>query len=439
MSQLDALRHPRLMALLVVAVASLPSPSVWGQSEAADTPGPEAAPIRPAATLEEIRAHFPTEIAAPRDRNESPLVDGEGTVVDEPELTSLLDSLGAPEFAVRERAAGRLRGLGPSLLPALRQRANHSPDPEIRMRASELADQMTRTDLEKRVATFLDGVDVGFEGWPVVRDIFGDSPSIRELFVEIRDAHPDLVVALAATARERERALESVMLKVQRGLFVERVLPTRADMIAMLLLSNDLNVPLSKPVETLLLRTLRFPSAREILNDPHVGQVCSQLLVGYCGRTSLTIRGDLLWLVMELEVAEALPIAVETLAQATQPMALVTALQTVARFGTERELTAVQPLFDNQKTVTERGLVADDQVRTTVGDAALATAAILLKVRMTELGFPASAEHPRFGFLPDDIGLDTEANEVRDAIRGKIERMIADRDPEKLEQNEDAP
>ncbi len=429
LSRLPLLRLTALMgpACFLAGLLCWPLPTVSGQSPDPDPPV-EPAEVRPAATLEEIRAQFPAEETAPADQDETLLSDDKGTELGEAELTTLLDSLGAAEFAVRERAAGRLRSLGPGLLPALRQRAKQSPDPEIQMRAGELVEQISRTDLEQRVTAFLDGADVRFEGWEVARGIFGDSANSRELFVEIREAHPDLVLALAGTPRRRQEALEEVMLKVQREMFEERELPTRADVIAMLLPANDLNVPLSKPVETLVLRALGLPSAREVLNDPHVGPTAAQLLVGYFERTSPTVRADVLWFAMELEVEESLPIAVETLEQTDEPRILVSALQAIAQFGSKGELSAVKPLFGNQQVVTERGVALDDREQTTtVGDAALATAAILLEVPMTEVGFPASAKHARFGFLPDDIGLDVEAEEEREAIREEIEgRMEGD-------------
>ncbi len=381
--------------------------------------------VPPATSLEAIRAQFPVKAEGDELRAETLFSDASAGDVDADGVSRRLDALGSAEFAARERAAGELLELGPALLPLLRKRAEQSPDPEIRMRARELVEQVARSDLETRVSSFMEGGDVGFEGWSVARQIFGDSPTSREMFVRLRESHPAVVTSLAGGPRDRTEALEEAMLKVQQGIFVERVLPTREDMISLLLLANDPNVTLSKPVETLILQSLRFPSARELLGDPHFGGVCSELFAGYVERTSLTTRGEVLWFAMELEVKETLPVAIETLSEANQPMALVTALQTIAKFGSPKQIPDVRKLFDNETSITERGLTADDQIRTTVGAAALATAAILLGERMTEIGFPSSAEHPRFGFLPDEIGLDNEPDEVRASIRERIEEKIA--------------
>lgn len=342
----------------------------------------------------------------------------------------LVGQLGAPQFAVRERAAGQLRALGPATIPVLRERIRETADPEIRLRASELADQMVRSDREEQVASFLQGEDVGFEGWNRFRAIFGDSPPVRELFVELQDAHPGVTIALAAAARERTRALETAMVKVQNGLFIDRELPTRQDMVALLLPSNDPDVVISKPVETLILQVIRFPGTRELIRDPHVGDVSRRLLAGYFERTGLTTRSDVLWFAMELEVSDALPLAVRTLEEANQledaqkPPVLIRALQTIARFGSKGELAAIRPWFDDDSVLTERGLIPDEPTVVTVADAAMAAATVLLEVPMTEVGFPHAAAHARFGFLPEDIAMRPQDAELRGSIRQEILRRI---------------
>ena len=342
----------------------------------------------------------------------------------------LVGQLGAPQFAVRERAAGQLRALGPATIPVLRERIRETADPEIRLRASELADQMVRSDREEQIASFLQGEDVGFEGWNRFRVIFGDSPPVRELFVELQDAHPDVASALAAASRQRTRALETAMVKVQNGLFIDRELPTRQDMVALLLPGNDPDVAISKPVETLILQVIRFPGTRELIRDPHVGDVSRRLLAGYFERTGLTTRSDVLWFAMELEVSDSLPLAVRTLAEADQledsqkPPVLIRALQTIAQFGSKQELAVIRPWFDDDSVLTERGLIPEEPTVVTVADAAMAAATVLLQVPMTEVGFPNAAAHSRFGFLPEDIAMRPEDAERRAAIRQAIQRRI---------------
>lgn len=388
----------------------------------------ETPPSRPPADRSEIPSLFPGgrgsavretagEVTAGSDRS------APGVAVPD-QWRRWIDALGADEFSVRERAAANLRKVGLAVLPELRRVAESSNDPEVRARAADLARIMTEGALNDRIDTFLSGGNPGFEGWEVARAILGDSPVVRELFVDLLRDHPDVVASLAGSAAERKQALEGATAEVQRKMRREFRPPSSSDLIALLLPANDPNVELSATVESTLLSVLRMHPASELLESPQLAPAATALIGGWVRRTGLGTRDQVLWFAMSRELEDALPVAVETLRQANNPETLTAALQAIAQFGSEKDIAAVEPLLGDQRMVSQRGLGPGNAVFTRLGDVAMATIAILGGLDLTEAGFSEAAEHPRFGFLPEEIGFPKDRPEARQKVRARIDRLI---------------
>jgi hypothetical protein len=59
------------------------------------------------------------------------------------DLPRLLKDLGADEFAVREAASARIRGLGPAVIPRLKAESGRSSDAEVRTRIAQLVKELS--------------------------------------------------------------------------------------------------------------------------------------------------------------------------------------------------------------------------------------------------------------------------------------------------------
>ena len=335
--------------------------------------------------------------------------------------------LGANQFAVRERATASLMSVGREAIPLMRKLAEETSDPEVRLRAAEIAEQLARSDFEARVEAFLAGDEVGFEGWNVARAILGDSPSIREVFVEMLRTHPTLVAALEGTARDRTHAMEDVITRVQQGRINEGRRPTRADALALLLPANDENVPVSPGAEQVILGVLKFEAANGLQQDPQLSGPFTALVGNWFQRTSLANRQDVLWTAMQWGLPETLPLALQTLTAANDPGTLALALQAIARFGNETHTAAVETLLGDSRPASERGFTRRDATRTEVGDVAMATIALLNDVSLGEVGFPSTATHETFGFVIEDLGFPITDEKARKAARQKVDAILKER------------
>ena len=376
----------------------------------------------------DIGSLFPTERrrAAPADA--SAKASAAEALPEARTLEQWLDGLGAARFATRERSAAKLMEIGPAVLPALRRLGQTSDDPEVRLRAGQLARQLSRGNLQARIEGFLAGEEVGFEGWKVARSILGDSPRVRQLFVEMLRAHPQLVSSLAAGPRRRAAAMEGVMVQVQRGMLFEQRLPDAADAFALLLPANDPNVPMSRSYQDVVLSVLRKAVVNQLHEDPQLSGPFRALVGGWVRRTSLSHRQDVFVFALNWEIPEALPLAIETLEATEEPETLVFALQTIARFGEPEHDQAVASLLGDQRPAGGRAFAASEALETQVGDVAMATIAVLHDVPLVEVGFPQPAEHEKYGLAVDDLGFPAGDQQARQAAREKIDQLL-DRGP----------
>ena len=336
-----------------------------------------------------------------------------------------IESLGAGEFAERERVAMELLEIGPKVLPLLRKAAEISDDPEVRFRVVEIATQLTQGDMQARIDDFLDGEDVGFTGWPTVESILGDSPGVRQLFVDLLEEYPDLPESLERATRDRALELEKAIAKVQRRLLVERKMPTSADAFALLLPSADPMVPTNKGLEDLLLSILQRETATKIRKDAQLSGPFEMLLSHWIPRSSLSSREEVLLMGMDWDLSRAtLGLAMQTLQEATNTETLAIALQAIAKFGDPRKTEFIQPMLDDPRKVVDGGFSDDGALETQLGDVAMATIARLNNVNLETIGFTGAKQHPAFEFVLTEIGFPKKNEEKRAAVRKEIEKIL---------------
>ena len=392
---------------------SPPSPSSPSPSESPSQSSPEAI----AETL------FPT---AQEDANPAEQAEGsEESLSDEQrqQLQQWIEELGSNEFANRERAAGNLMTLGRPVIPALRRLVQDTNDPETRLRAEQIIKQLSEGDLQARIQEFLSGRDVGFSGWYVAQRFLGDSIPIRELFVEIMLAHPDLLESMEGTSRDRALALENLLSKVQPKLNTIRDEPVRADVFAMLLVGLDPEVPLSILYEDLLLRLTQRSVTTDIRRNAHLSGPFLGLLNRWIGRSSLTNREDVLLLGMDVELSSTLPLAILTLQEATQTETIATSLQAIAKFGGPEHVEVIKPLLEDVRPAGGPA-ISDDPSQVQICDLTMITIAMLRNLPLKELGVPHVQLHEARGFLLPDYAYPSTPVESRQKARTRIDQLL---------------
>ncbi|MGB7329326.1 MAG: hypothetical protein WBD31_30875 [Rubripirellula sp.] len=343
------------------------------------------------------------------------------------ELDRLVEELSSSEFAQRERAAGALMAMGLDVVEPLRQLQAQTTDAEVRLRAGEVVRQLTDGDLQTRIKDFLAGKEVDFDGWEVIRAMLGDNGTIRELFIELTEAHPALIASMEGTTRDRVIALEKALVTVQQRVFVERKFPSRADTFALVLPTVDANVPVTAGFESVVLSTLLKTGATEIRQNPQLLPSFRALLGRWMIRGTLSNRIDVLLSGMAWEVDNTLSLAVATLTEANDTETLAVAMQAIARFGSREHAVFVRPLLEDSRPSSETGFADGKLIRTEIRDVAMATIAVLYNADLAETGFGSLQTHPTYGFVLGDIGFPVDDDGPRKKTREKIDRMMSEK------------
>ncbi|NND98714.1 MAG: hypothetical protein HKN47_15445, partial [Pirellulaceae bacterium] len=347
------------------------------------------------------------------------------------EALQWIESLASSEFAKRELAADNLLNIGAPVVPLLRESLQRTDDPEVQVRSKALIAQLKDGDFEARIAAFSDGHDIDFEGWPVFRIIFGESSKSRDIFIQLLRDYPELIESFQGKPRDRAIAMQSVMGKlIDNKLRRPPAELTVADAVALLLPVSDEQVPLTEGYERQMMMVLRMAPANRAPKDPKIGPAFQGLVNAWVSRSTLGNRESVFNFALQADLYTAYPLAIKTLEETDHPQVLVNAMQVIARFGREEDTPLIARYLDDKRALSVLMFQRGVQSRTELGDAAMATIAILHGTRLVDLGFPATAEHKKLGFIYEDLVYSIEdeekgtAKEQRAAARAIVEQLI---------------
>jgi hypothetical protein len=320
--------------------------------------------------------------------------------------------LGATTFAERERAMGEILRIGASMAPHLRKAIESQEDPELVLRAKTTLSQMTVDDLESRIETFLTGAPgtsekayQWFPGWQQFESALGDSLAIRELFIEVMKAHPDVTKSLGGSTADRAAAAENVSVWVRVGMMERRQFPTVADGVALLMPLTDPAVPIGGGYDSTVLSVFNRHYGT-LRRDAQLWPAVSALLTSWSLRSRIENRIDVLWYTMQWDLPVSGELGLRTLEETTDIETIQTAFQAISRFRTAADAAKLVHWLDDERPAVTRMpvLLNNKPLKVTVADAALATIAILHKVQLKDLGMPSPELHPKVGFLIDNAG-----------------------------------
>ncbi|MCM2371221.1 hypothetical protein [Aporhodopirellula aestuarii] len=340
------------------------------------------------------------------------------------EIVQWVDQLGSTEFAAREQATLKLRKVGKRALSVLEKTSREHPDPEVRMRANDVAKGITGGETAGRIDAFLAGQDVSLDGWEVFKKILGDGVRIRELFVDFLMRHGDVASSLEGTSTDRQLAFQATVVGVQRGMFVEQRLPTEADLIALILLANDHGMPVSRVEENAIYTVLRRDATNKLLSDAQLSGPFRSMLGGWISRDDVSNREEMLWFALSWDLVEVLPLAFATLEKSTDPITISMAMQAIARFGDKSSIPVVAKFLGDERPASEQQYARGTLVQTLVCDAAAATIILLSDRSLADFGMNESAEHPKYGFIVMEIGFPIEDPKPREEAMEKLKKEL---------------
>lgn len=114
------------------------------------------------------------------------------------QVSDWIHQLNDDNYLVRETATAALLKAGFATRPELLDVAE-SPNPEVRARARRLLIQIEQGEFDKRLESFAADVegknDLTFPGWDTFRQLVGDKPSTRALFVQMQHHERELMAA----------------------------------------------------------------------------------------------------------------------------------------------------------------------------------------------------------------------------------------------------
>ncbi len=410
-----------------------PTQSASGQPPAAagDIPEPVQAFSQPHLPTDKIADVFRDQTRVPSDARPDDVIETAGgteatdaSEVSHDEMTHWIDQLGWAEFAAREQATAKLRELGKEVLPALRQAAQEHADPEVRIRARDVARGIAGNETAGRIDAFLAGKDVAMEGWDVARKILGDGVPVRELFVEIFLRHEAVAAALEGSTKQRSEAFRATIIEIQRGMYVELRLPTEADLIALLLLVNDRDMPVSRVEEDALFNMMRRDATTRMLRDAQLSGLFRALLSGWISRPDVSNYQEMLWFALNCDLDASLPLALETLQKSTDAPTLAMAMQAISRFGDKSNIREVAKYLEDERAASEVQHFGGNVIEPQLRDAAMATIVLLSEQSLADFDMDENAVHPKVGFVIQAIGFPAENNELRLQAIEKVKREL---------------
>jgi hypothetical protein len=134
--------------------------------------------------------------------------------------TALVRQLGDPRFSVRKRAMEQLVELGVEAIAALEEGVQ-SNDREVSFRSRRALDVVREHDFQRRLRAFAAGQDAQetyeLPGWAMFRNEVGDGLEARRLFVEMQQAEPQLLQALARSPDKAVEALVDRLEEIQQA------------------------------------------------------------------------------------------------------------------------------------------------------------------------------------------------------------------------------
>ncbi len=354
-------------------------------------------------------------------------------LVNDAELTALIDQLGANSFQSREAAMSQLLQIGPVALTALRS-VDTSSDPELKQRIDVIAERLSNDDFEGRVAAFL-ALDPGatLPGWEYARTKLGDRLLMRELYVEICRKHPAVVRLIGGTVADRMAAQQTLTAEIATAALNISDLPNQpntSDVLAILLIATDPELPPSEAADSMVVRLLRRFEIISSLNDPETKDPLRDLLGQWLVRVGKGRRLDALAISIQFEFVEGVALAKLALQDANDVETAEWAIKALAKFGKPEDADVLRPFLQDARPAGNGYILRDPAGRTMVvklGDVAMAAVAKLHERELRDIGFPIAQMAPMVVFDIDTLGfpIGEAGDQARARVLDEVNKLLA--------------
>jgi hypothetical protein len=276
-------------------------------------------------------------------------------------------------------------------------------DAEQTDRLEYIIDTLAKQDIESKINSFLRGGKPELENWPEIEKWFGDSPRVRELFVDLYREHPYMVESLGGSPQQLSVGLSLVARRISERRVSPQETPLRLDLIALLLPMMDSNFDAEPQYDFLVVDRLQLYPANELRTDQVFGEPIMRMVSQWMFNCDQRVRGQVLPLALQWNLKIGLPLALKTLTEDPSPVLLCRCMQTIARQGNREHAALLSGYLNDSTVIFGKPYPGTLGTEVQVGDVAAASIAYLSSVPVTKIGFVEPAEHKIFGIIFEEL------------------------------------
>jgi hypothetical protein len=334
--------------------------------------------------------------------------------------SELVSRLGHEEFAMRERAAAELIALELDATPALRIGTN-SQNREIRYRSLKLLDLISEIDLERRFEHFKNDPDpdqdYGLPGWDAYREVVGDSPAAKLLFISMHEDESDLLGQIEDNPNHLRNALENRCDQLRWQAMFGRVQDRIGTTATLLFVATRDESDVSLLIQTVVYMACSGSSFEAAIESGPLREVLATLTERWITRqpSQGTTYALLLGLSNGLKGCLSRARGVFESPVATDSDRMYASL-CLAKFGDESDFFRLETFLDDV-TICARAQLNEQVPDTQMRDIALAALVRLAKQEPKDFGFDRLEFDRRLVFNLSSLGFRNEQSRVQAIAR----------------------
>lgn len=340
----------------------------------------------------------------------------------------LIAQLGNEQYLVREAAEDQIMKRGAGMLPLLRE-ARRSPDPEVRLRAASLYQQLSDQVRRDNFNRFADmAKDVDLPGWKQFQERHGDTRATRKLYVSILKNEWDVIVALETQPQMIDYLLFQRANKIREDLYgPNHIQISEGTAAAMLHATSFEDIRITDPTMDQLKFLLAAPQVTTSLQDP---ESASPLLSVFdqwletnlkSGRFTQEMRFVVLTTCLREGIKSGKIVAKQMLDERASPVyqngfgqfgainatqQMMYAMLAIAKLGDKEDIEYLSKYFDDETEVS-LPTVQGDHFNTLLKDVALVAVLHLSGENPKDFGYPRISTDPNFLYNIRSIGFTT--------------------------------
>jgi len=269
----------------------------------------------------------------------------------------LIEQLGSERFSERERATEQLIRLGISAVVQL-ELAARSEDREVRQRCQLVLSVVQELDFARRLKSFDQNVagdkSYGLPGWKRYRELVGNTPSSRSLFVQMQKAERDLLGAESESARVGAKILERRCQRLRLSIQIFRTRHELPPIAAALFVATKPDVRLDNSTNTSLIILCKQYAFESGMKSNVQRSTLRKLFAAWILKEDALPAYELLIMALQFNIDQSLPRA-RVLARGYKKVNeydLRSAILCLAKFGGLDDIAQLKLVMEDERVIS---------------------------------------------------------------------------------------